>query len=1109
MLRHSALIVLEVAAGVLGMAAVGGGILAWRLQQGPLEVEWLTPYVEQAINRDAPVRVDVARTVLSWPGFGAPIEVRAVDLTAFGQSGGAIASVPELSIAFSLPALLQARIAPTRIEVVEPMLAAVRTEEGEFRLDIRDSGAAPDPDAGTRILGELLDALRAPPDPTEPLGALTELRITRASLRVENRQTGALWTAPNLSLALMRDADGIRGTAEADIDLGGRTNRLAAQVAYRADDRGLSLRTDLADVRPSDFSELAPVLSPLRALDVAFAGTVTLDLDADLAPQSLTIDLTGGPGTLSVPDRLPAPVTLEGVRLQGRLDEAGQHLRLEQFALDLGRPVVTVAGDVRQQGDRLAMAVAADLTDLPMADLPQYWPADVADNIRSWMVDNMADGSFDSASFALEGSAPVERPQDIEIARVDSKFAMSGFTLHYRKPLPPMRGVAAEATFDGKALDIAVTKGGVFGLTTTKGQVRIHGLDTPNHAIDIHIPLEGPLTDVLTILDHEPLGYPSRIGLDPATASGHALVDLRFAFPLLKEIPMEVVRLAASAKLTDVAVPDVVADIDATEGVLELNVTGDNLAMSGTALLNGVPSRIEWAEEFAGAAEIGTRVRVLADPDDEQRGRFNLDFPDWINGPVGMDLTYLRPRGKPDRIEAALDITPSVLRIDLMKWRKPAGVPGRADLTVQFVDGKPTLLPEFTVLTEELTASGRLRLWPQDYEISRLELNSFKLRDETDARIELTRTRDGTMTIAATGAAFDARPFIGRAEENEEPVAPPTAAETAEPQPEEPETLDIEPPMELAFDIATVTTGDEGRVIRSAVGTAARRDGHWQRANLDARVGEDKPLKLRYWPEGQSLLLTLESEDAGAALRDLDLLDYVRGGTLLVTGRSDPTDPRRTVAGRMKMTDYQVQDAPVLARMLSAASPRGFADFLSGAPINFTQLEGEFFWHDRGISFRDVRTSGNAVGLTLEGEIDVVGGQGDLQGTVVPFSTVNRLLGVIPLVGDLLTGGEGQGIFAATYAVRGPLGDLQVTVNPLAMLTPGFLRNLFFMAPPAGEAGQVPADQPVPGQDSVAPPALPPEPDSEGPAEPVEEPVTEPLPPALPVPADPPSDGDN
>ena len=65
-----------------------------------------------------------------------------------------------------------------------------------------------------------------------------------------------------------------------------------------------------------------------------------------------------------------------------------------------------------------------------------------------------------------------------------------------------------------------------------------------------------------------------------------------------------------------------------------------------------------------------------------------------------------------------------------------------------------------------------------------------------------------------------------------------------------------------------------------------------------------------------------------------------------------------------------------------------------------------------------------------------------LEGIVVPAYTLNRLIGKIPLLGKLLTGGEGGGLFAVDYSLSGPLDRPKINVNPLASLAPGVLRNL-------------------------------------------------------------------
>jgi hypothetical protein len=61
----------------------------------------------------------------------------------------------------------------------------------------------------------------------------------------------------------------------------------------------------------------------------------------------------------------------------------------------------------------------------------------------------------------------------------------------------------------------------------------------------------------------------------------------------------------------------------------------------------------------------------------------------------------------------------------------------------------------------------------------------------------------------------------------------------------------------------------------------------------------------------------------------------------------------------------------------------------------------------------------------------------------VPAYALNSVIGNIPVIGSLLLGGEGQGLFAANYRVTGSAADPEVSVNPLSALAPGFLRRLF------------------------------------------------------------------
>jgi hypothetical protein len=67
-----------------------------------------------------------------------------------------------------------------------------------------------------------------------------------------------------------------------------------------------------------------------------------------------------------------------------------------------------------------------------------------------------------------------------------------------------------------------------------------------------------------------------------------------------------------------------------------------------------------------------------------------------------------------------------------------------------------------------------------------------------------------------------------------------------------------------------------------------------------------------------------------------------------------------------------------------------------------------------------------------------------MSGTVVPAYLINSIWGRIPMLGDLLTGGEkGGGVFAASYTMTGRWDDPEIAINPLSVLAPGFLRKMF------------------------------------------------------------------
>ena len=91
---------------------------------------------------------------------------------------------------------------------------------------------------------------------------------------------------------------------------------------------------------------------------------------------------------------------------------------------------------------------------------------------------------------------------------------------------------------------------------------------------------------------------------------------------------------------------------------------------------------------------------------------------------------------------------------------------------------------------------------------------------------------------------------------------------------------------------------------------------------------------------------------------------------------------------------------------------------------------------------------GPLLGANLRGKVDFKTKRVNFGGTYIPLQGLNGALGGIPVLGQIISGAQGEGIFGMTFAVQGPTSDPQVIVNPLSLVAPGIFREMFQMTAP-------------------------------------------------------------
>jgi hypothetical protein len=1064
-------------AGLTAVLAVCLALAAWRLSQGPVSLALLTPMVERILSDPSqPFTIRLGDSVLTWAGWERALDIRFVDVRVIGSEGAVIARVPEISVGLNVAALVRGVVAPMEIELFRPSVRLRRQPDGTLDVDFAEE--SPGSEAFfDRVLADLL----APPNPDNAMSYLEGVRINDARVIFEDRSLGISWKGTSSVARLWREGDSLKTEAFLTIALGAERADLAMIGEYNAPQDRLDLGVSFDDVRPASFARVAPALKMLEAFDLPLRGTVTLETDGAGVVEGIGFDIIGGVGDLALPvpiahdvgvPALALGLAVRGGQLHGRyesaagkieidhvnitLEEGGtvfvpapidhefplasingkgryfgddERIEVDSLEVDLAGPQVTVSGTLDGVGDAMTGNVSVTVNDLKADDLPLYWPRSVKSDAQEWSVASLSAGVVPEARFDL-----TLRPgaDGVEVTKLAGTIDFVDLTVDYLPPMPKARKVSGTASLDLEKLAVSSTGGEVLGVTLRKGNVVLSQLDQPVERADIELDLAGSVGNVLELIDHQPLGYAKAMEIDPANTDGVAVGHVKFGFPLLKTLGLDELEIVANAQISDLAIKDAVFGKDITDGKLDLKVDKKGMDAKGRITLGSVESDLVWRENFTDGAPFNSRFNLdIANADVSFLKDLGLEMAPIIAtdlaGRVGANVQLTLLQGDVGRIEARIDTTEASLNFPLLGWKKPIGEAGKGELAANMTGGRLTDIPRFALSGNDLNIAGAARFGAEG-EAEQIDLETVT-HGRTDLSGQIALHGDGGSDIFISGRSLDLEPIW-------------TVARSG--------AIDVDasgeqdPKFTLTADIGEAWLGEDRR-IEALLGTFVSDLGTWTLVQGSGLVGGGDPIEFSITPgDGAERILNIEAGDAGSTLRTLGIYPNMVGGVLKIEGTFDDSEPDQPLKGRLKVKDYRLINAPGLAQVLSVMALSGILDALRGDGIAFSKLDVPFKWKNNILDIEDAQASGSSLGVTASGKVQGDSETVDIKGTVVPFYAVNSVLGKIPVLGDLLTGGEkGGGVFAARYTMTGPLANPEVSVNPVSALAPGFLRNLF------------------------------------------------------------------
>lgn len=1021
--------------GVLLMLVVSAllafnALLLW-VATGPRSLYAVTPYIESALSSsDGSYNVKIGQTRLIWDGWKHPVDIRLSNVSVLTKEGKVFTVFPEIALGVDVLYLPLGQIIPTSLTITAPLMNLVQNDDRSFGFGFEQKDEPPD-SAPTVPFSVLISSFITQSEE----GSFRRLRkvvIHDAELRVRNSKQLMFFDARGFNVELLRNKKGeIKVNNSATIHYKDYTSNINTKFSFSPSQPSIDGTVEFSELMPDILAGLFSDDADMKSFAVPISGKVSLSFDKQGTTQYIGADIYGEKGNI-VSNRLAATLPITSLRFKGSLRDNLHELHLESLAVNMDGMQLSASGtakffDTNAEPDS-SPEINAEilLKNLPSEKVNNLWPLSLSPMTREWVTGNISGGKIPEAKLTVNIKKGDLKKPILPKEAVDANINVENLNIIYLPDHPPTTHVKGKIHIDGLGLTADIESADYLEKTKlSNGRVLIEDLNADNPYIKVDLHADAPAKDMVHFLGLPRLKHAGHLGLREVevhgTVKGEAKVGFNFFAPkgtkaedaIIYDVKADVVGISQNGFLNKF-------DVVGANGTVSVDNNG--VEFSGTGGINGATvSKGNVKYLFSPEKGIDTFIDVTASSAIEHLKRFGYpEFPFMKSGNIGINAK-VKLGNKIEQNEATLNLSDAEINFSDIGLKKPKGESATLDIVTEKKDD--TLkINSFNLSGKKVSAKGSAALVDNFSTISSIKLSEASFDGNDISNVNYENNADG-IQIDITGNSVDLTSYM---DGNSEGFS----------------FMNF-PAVKLKADIGKLIFG-KGRVLSNFKGDILCDKIICHNANFNGTTDSKKPFAIKISKNSKKQReLLVYSEDAGAFLHSIGVLDGMNGGTLTLNGNYKESSEGSTLTGKMDITEHTIKDAPLLGKVLSLASLTGFIDALSGNGIRFKELTIPFTLHNDVVTLEKGKTFGSAIGITVDGTITFPNKILDLQGTVVPSYTLNNVLGNVPILGDMLVGGEGQGVFAARYNIKGLEKDAKVSVNPLSILTPGFLRGLF------------------------------------------------------------------
>lgn len=1100
-------LLLEILAFTAFAILVGAGALAWRLSQGPIDLEMFRGQVERSLQEargGQPVKID--RLALEWVRDRGRVEAVARGFTAMDKDREVTFRANRAMIALDAGALFTLKFKTQQLRLEDGAATVVRSADGVWTL--ADMIIAKEPDPSDKPFDPIRDinwtTLATPIRALISAGSFEQVELSNFRLDVDDRKSKNTWSANPVAGIWKANREGVSLTLNITLAdaIPGEPNRISIALASDGQVERAAATVKLEGVDPLSiagmFGYTGDAFTSGRPASAAFsvaaterAGLLSTSLslsgvtgnvriaDQDVAVKNLAFDASYDPTSKKVTlkslvlesgwlsgefsgdldaaaimrgEAAPTPFTLAGsgvilnaqpvfenpwqfeqASLQGVLSIDQQRLTLSRIDAVTGGLTANGAGEVwlDMTGESPRVGVKGNATGtgtITPQQVLDFWPQYLSPQARQWVGERITKGTANKAVFTIDWPPGADAKGFLPDEHLALEFHVQDASVRIVSDLPEISGINGIGRLKGNSLTFDAVSGAMGAWRLGEAKIVLPQFFPGGAMMEISASGTGELGDLLHAVDQSQFGFGSRYAIDIAPIGGSGAIDVTVKQPMVDVVKPEDVVYDIRGRFQQVVMPDLLGEFGLADANLSFALNPQGLSATGSGEFGPAPVTFEWRERFAPDGEGGVELIANARATPDLLNSLGLAARNFMQGEAAVELRATGPDGANfDAISASVDLTHAELEVAEFGWRKKFDEPARgtfrygADATGAIVTGD--------IRADGLELVGEARL-DKDSVVTGVDIERMYSRGTVDLRGAATRKQDGGYRVALTGPFFDASPWMDGILD----MSGAQGASDAVGGPGDPGPL-----FEVLVNADRLKLREDADIRNTKIALALDAQGP-RSGSITGDIEEGKSLSVMIGSADGARTIGLKSDDAGFAARVLLKADYLLGGKLVFDGKFEGADGQALV----NMSNVRLKDAPLVAQLFSLASLQGLADVLNGEGVMFTDVHAPVRFVGGRIDFPGMRATGPAMGLTARGWIAPESGELSLDGVLAPSIVgANAVLGVLPVIGDLFVSRQGEGMFAPTYTVRGTFARANISINPIAALTPGVLRRIF------------------------------------------------------------------